>query len=417
MGKQRILILLALTGAAFCRADLLTPAWVELGEHGVSIVRVVVTDPDACPTITIDGAARQMTLRTPVPAALRPLCETTLPPDAKAASIGAQRLPLPNPEPSKVLVLGDTGCRIKGGRVQDCNDPERWPFERVSAQAADELPDLVIHVGDYLYREDICPKDSSAKCAGTPSGDNWETWNADFFAPAAKLLAAAPWAPVRGNHEDCNRAWRGWFYYLDPRPWQGETCAKFTEPYSAGNVTPHIVMFDSSPVSEDRKEDATEERLAAQFASIQENGAWLVAHHPIWAIRPAKEGDTVPVSAGFQRAWQASPPRGIDMILSGHTHLFELLTFDEMPTQLVAGIGGTQLSAPLPSQFDGLKLGSKTILMGESQVEFGYVLLVKKSGRWNLTLKNSKNRVLESCDILTKQTSCGHSSAAIAARP
>jgi hypothetical protein len=50
----------------------------------------------------------------------------------------------------------------------------------------------VIHVGDYLYREDPCPAAAQAQCGGTPSGDNYGAWNADFFKPAAKLLAAAP---------------------------------------------------------------------------------------------------------------------------------------------------------------------------------------------------------------------------------
>ncbi len=68
-------------------------------------------------------------------------------------------------------------------------------------------------------------------CGGTPAGDNWEAWNADFFAPAAKLLAGAPWVFTRGNHESCDRSWRGWFYYLDPRPWDG-TCQEYSPPYT-----------------------------------------------------------------------------------------------------------------------------------------------------------------------------------------
>ena len=57
-----------------------------------------------------------------------------------------------------------------------------------------------------------------AGCAGSPFGDNWPTWQADFFAPAQPLLRAAPWVVVRGNHEDCSREGLGWFRFLDPRP-------------------------------------------------------------------------------------------------------------------------------------------------------------------------------------------------------
>ncbi len=52
-------------------------------------------------------------------------------------------------------------------------------------------------------------------CAGSPWGYGWDAWNADFFTPAAPLLAAAPWAAVRGNHESCARAGQGWWRFLD----------------------------------------------------------------------------------------------------------------------------------------------------------------------------------------------------------
>ena len=52
-------------------------------------------------------------------------------------------------------------------------------------------PDLVIHVGDYHYRENACPKDI-AGCRDSPWGYGWDAWDADFFVPARPLLAAAP---------------------------------------------------------------------------------------------------------------------------------------------------------------------------------------------------------------------------------
>ena len=53
-------------------------------------------------------------------------------------------------------------------------------------------------------------------CAGSPWGDNWTTWQADFFTPAAPLLAAAPIVLVRGNHEDCDRAGPGFLLLMGP---------------------------------------------------------------------------------------------------------------------------------------------------------------------------------------------------------
>jgi hypothetical protein len=40
-------------------------------------------------------------------------------------------------------------------------------------------------------------------------------WQADFFAPAGKLLTVAPWIFVRGNYELCSRTGPGFLYLLD----------------------------------------------------------------------------------------------------------------------------------------------------------------------------------------------------------
>ena len=56
----------------------------------------------------------------------------------------------------RIVVIGDTGCRLKGDNVQDCNDPAQWPFAAIARLAAARHPDLVIHVGDYHYRESPC---------------------------------------------------------------------------------------------------------------------------------------------------------------------------------------------------------------------------------------------------------------------
>ena len=84
----------------------------------------------------------------------------------------------------------------------------------MAAHAAAKHPDLVIHVGDYYYRETPCPTGDQG-CAGSPHGDRWASWDADLFTPVAPLLTAAPWIFVRGNHEQCGRGADGWFRFLD----------------------------------------------------------------------------------------------------------------------------------------------------------------------------------------------------------
>ncbi len=102
------------------------------------------------------------------------------------ASILNQDLPLPEGPIRRIAVIGDTGCRVNDWekKYQACNDPEAWPFAQVAQAVADWDPDLIVHVGDYLYRESPCPE-GMAGCQGNPHGDNWATWDADFFTPAA----------------------------------------------------------------------------------------------------------------------------------------------------------------------------------------------------------------------------------------
>jgi len=247
-------------------------AWVELtGPNGingytgnVAIARALTayvpteagTNP--CPTITINsGTPVQMNLRaaatTSIPArtvntapgisaaaiiagaagggpgkpALFPLssCEYPLPTGATSAVVAGRTLPVPKANPQKIVVIGDTGCRLQTDNgMQSCNDPNPegtdtpYPFAAIAAAAAAQNPDLVIHVGDYAYRDNECPAGLGFNCGGSPWGFGWDTWEADLFTPGAPLLAAAPWVMTRGNHEQCNRAGQGWYRFLDTQP-------------------------------------------------------------------------------------------------------------------------------------------------------------------------------------------------------
>jgi len=350
-----------------------------------------------------------MTARRPVPQGFLPACEFTLPGGAKSARVNAQVLPVPQPNPSRIVVIGDTGCRIKGDRLQACNEADKWPFARVADAAAAQRPSLLIHVGDYLYREDPCPASAAAQCGGTPSGDNWAAWDVDFFKPAAKLLAAVPWVFSRGNHENCQRSWRGWFYYLDPHDWAGGACQETPPPYTVQLGKFQLIAFDSSAVSEAQVQPEQRNAYAAELASVHAANAWLVDHHPFFAIRPDDSNGAPPMvqTLTLQEAWDRAAPKGIDMILSGHTHLFEALSYgSERPVQIVAGDGGTSLGGALPEKVNGLEVHGMMVAASENQVQFGYVLLTRAGAGWKLVLKTPVNQSVASCQIHGRQASC-----------
>ena len=386
---------------------LLTPAWVELGENATTIARIVVNQPRDCPVIQIDGVRHAMRVRRPLPAGLRPVCEFKIPAATRTAAVKGQTLILPGPNPTRVIVLGDTGCRIKGKVIQDCNDPNKWPFAQIAAQAASEKPELIIHVGDYLYRESPCPPASQVFCGGTPIGDNWEAWNADFFAPAAKLLAAAPWAVSRGNHEDCQRAWRGWFYYLDPRPWNG-SCREYSNPYLIKLAKFELVMLDTSAVREFETDDRQVSIYAKQLASLRPENAWLVDHHPFWGFATILRGiRPLPLTAPLEAAWVRASPTGYTLILSGHVHLFEFVSLDGgYPPQLVAGDGGTEMAIPIEIPMNGTQIQGASVRESQSERQFGYTSLTKNGEGWRLELKNRRKEVLVSCSTSGSSAEC-----------
>ncbi len=388
-------------------AQALTPAWVQLGEDGKAIARIVVTSPQDCPAIQIDGASRPMSLRQPTPPGFRPVCESAIPAGAKTASVNAHPLALPKPNPTRVIAIGDTGCRIKGKQIQACNDAALWPFRNVAAKVSAEKPDLVLHVGDYLYRESPCPETSQDLCGGSPAGDNWDAWNADFFAPAAELLGAAPWAFSRGNHEDCNRSWRGWFYYLDTRPWDG-VCHEYSAPYLVKLGKFQVAMLDSSAAKENDLDDAQVSEYAAQLASLHPENAWLATHYPFWGFNSDPRGGLPkPLVAELEAAWEKAAPTGFTLILSGHIHLFEYVSVDhDRPPQLVAGDGGTQMAVPIEMSMKGTQIRGASVIGSRSKQQFGYTMLSKDGNIWRLELKNQERSVLVSCTVPGSSESC-----------
>ncbi|MGO9832785.1 MAG: metallophosphoesterase [Polyangiaceae bacterium] len=286
-------------------ANQVESAWVELtGPNGingftgnVAIARAltasVPTDAGAnpCPTITINGGTPvQMNLRaaatTSIPArpvntapgisaaaiingaaggglgkpALFPVssCEYQLPAGTTSAVVAGQSLPVPKANPQRIVVIGDTGCRLQTDNgMQSCNDPNPegtdtpYPFAAIAAAAAAQNPDLVLHVGDYAYRDNECPAGLGYNCGGSPWGFGWDTWEADLFAPGAPLLAAAPWIMTRGNHEQCNRAGQGWYRFLDTQPFDTtdvHTCdlAMYDDPGPLSTSTSYTSCASSS---------------------------------------------------------------------------------------------------------------------------------------------------------------------------
>ena len=414
--------------------------WVVLGDGGLPVARAA-TGHASCPLVTVDGASRRMTLRAaagtvaqratassaadskPSTFALG-VCEATLPADARQASIGGHALPLPKAAPQRILVLGDTGCRVKkaDNTFQSCNDPVAWPLAQIAAVAARMQPDLVLHVGDYHYRENACPDDIGG-CRGTPWGYGGDTWEADLFVPAAPLLAAAPWIVVRGNHEECRRAGQGWFRFLDPAPYRAarscdDPAADATADYSAPYAVPlgagyQVIVFDSARAG--RKPLAlTDPQFIAYRQDFEQVGrlaakpgtaSIFVNHHQILGYVPIAGGAPIgalPSLLGVMasRNGQAYYPAGVALALHGHVHDFQAMNFaSDHPATVVSGNGGDNLDVALPDPFPADFPPAPGVVLDRitHSTTFGFMLMERAGADWTYKAYARDGRLMTTC--------------------
>ena len=355
--------------------------YVIAAPDGGAVLRVV-TDAEACPAASVDGARQPMTLRSPPrqfpprpsasgAAAARPsafplrVCEVALPRGVKRASVNGQGVPVLPAVVRRIVVIGDTGCRLKqaDNAWQACDDPRAWPFAAVARAAAATKPDLVLHVGDYHYRENACPE-GQAGCAGSPWGYGWDAWDVDFLAPAAPLLAAAPWVVARGNHEECARAGQGWWLLLDPHALTpAADCADPAQDADGNHTAPYpvelgdgarLIVADFAALGEKALHGDALERYLADAARIgvlarAGDTNFLTAHYPLAAVVDKKgklEIGSAATGDAFGTADRGPDLPGVTAMVAGHVHMLQYAVVRGRPVQIVNGFSGTQEDAP-----------------------------------------------------------------------
>lgn len=385
--------------------------WSQIGTADSLLVRAVTTAPE-CPRMSVDGVAQAMGPRArPTPDFPITVCEASIAQSTTAVMVEDVAVPTTRRFPERIVVIGDTGCRLRGTALQACNDPEAWPFARIAARAASLRPDLVIHTGDFFGRETPCPPGTEG-CAGSPSGDNWASWTEDVFAPAAPLLAAAPWLVVRGASEACGRASEGWFRLLDPHP-RARGCLRFTEPYIASFGPWQIAAIDSAEADE----RAAPPELVAEYTRqidglVAANfvSAWMVSHRPIWAAAGGGEEEAASPRAANATllASARNLPDGIGVIFSGRYQVVQALGFgDRRPATMIVGNGGAAFDRPARAVgvgdiIDGLPVRVAMTI----ERRHGFTLIERDGDAWRLTFLGVDGAPLGRCRLLRRALDC-----------
>jgi hypothetical protein len=422
-------LLLAGPARAEVPDDAVVARWIQFAPNPTDparpepiILARALTTAAACPSLAIDGQPAAMTVRfpadpptdaMPMPVGVFPIteCEATVPPGHTRASVGGVDLRLPVAHPRRILVLADTGCRMNGAAQQDCQDPVAFPLGLLATYETQFHPDLIVHVGDYFYRDTGCPDGSTpATCPNTRTqwGDNWASWTGDFFGPAKALLAEAPWVMTRGNHESCGRGAHGWFHLLDPRPYDpaAPACAKgsawdFSPTYVVPAGAVDVLVHDSSFANDMKVDEPTAKRYETDLRHVLDTlgdaapPLIFMTHKPTYGLVRGE-----PDSAGndteqylFDGLFGGTVPKPIALFLSGHIHQAQYVNFRDstkFAPQLIVGVGGSMLDASIlatstryelapGTRFDFMdgptSRSSAPITGGHAQAEFGFAVL------------------------------------------
>ena len=431
--------------------------------------RAVVPNGVACPKVRVvrNGRVRHLTMTMRVPgattgsafASMR-ACQANLPPNLSSASVSGITVPASLPRRfDKLVILGDTGCRVDEDLHQDCADPARWPLARNSRAVAREKADALLFTGDFYYREDPCentPTDSTVidKCGGSPPpvpgmdfNDTDYGWFADVFLPMAPILRTTPLLIARGNHEDCPRGGNGYALFFDSSPLGAASCApdattgkvpktieptwSFDLPISRDRTLRAVVVdtaggknFELSPwVAKQRPRYRDAARLSRPTKGRE---SWLLSHRPMFGVDSTLGNFGEPWWNQWTSVDQTAAAQGLidhyDALIASHIHVAQVVQIPGQPSQVIVGNGssipdyrsgyGKPTYGPLRGG-DGVALSPSvtpypTAKYLWTQARYGYVVATpgRRAHHWTLSQRTVRGKTFATCTMVKKRTRC-----------
>ena len=360
--------------------------------------------------------------------------------------------------PSSVLIYGDSGCNPKTCKPGEAASP----FARLAEDGAKAGAELILHMGDYNYRgtsgslrnkpTKIYPYDAgdggyagptcgyidspyySQNASDSPHPDQWRYWYEDFFLPAKPLLPTAPWVFSRGNHELCSRAGLGWFYFFGPGssinggmpqlscPNQGSLARPsnnavnsiiMVQPYVLSLQPVDLWIMDSTNACDASADNPLTAQYTLQLNQLQQRlssaskPVWMITHRPTWgAAVDTSQGPTpaigslnVMMQTAIKESEAPAIPAAVQLLLSGHLHLFQDVSFPNStrPPQLIVGNSGVSLNKSATGNYQATIDGKAATI---NQLDgFGYMLMsLQADGSWKGSVLNATGQILVSCD-------------------
>lgn len=434
------------------------------------VARVILPKGSACPDLVTEtsagGSVTTPMSNRPAPRNTRAaftsavVCQALVPTGATGKGAitvkGQSALSVPVIYPSqidKVAIFGDSGCGNSGH--QNCFDALTWPLSSFSSWAAEGQADVLLHVGDYIYLANGCPKDLQKNCKGAPPraegapfDDSVGSWMFQFFSMAGPVFSQMPIVAARGNMELCNQAGNGYFWLLDPGMNSQNTCSprgwgssartpvRVMDPYAveftlADGGALNVVVVDSSYVSLRAKTPMTlrYRQVFKQAAGLTKPGDvqnWMVTQQPIFAYEKPEvaskkdEADTNWVETFYQVASFGLLGK-FDAILDGHIHTAQVVQIPGAPATLTVGSTGHTGSG---SDWDAPKVGPlmepgtnkpqfpliggypKATFMWNDVVHAYAMADLQASGAWKVDFIRGNKETINNCTLTGSTVTC-----------
>jgi hypothetical protein len=154
---------------------------------------------------------------------------------------------------------------------------------------------------------------------------------------------------------------------------------------------------------------------AAQFAALRaaaRDNSWLVTHRPLWGVGQSNRANNGPSlfqsNATLQTAAANDLTPAIQLVLSGHVHLFEALSFAAgRPSQLIVGNGGTALDSAITLPYVGTEIAGVPVEHGTALDRFGFMTLERSDHGWAATARDIEGQPLLHCSLTDARVTCG----------
>jgi acid phosphatase type 7 len=204
-------------------------------------------------------------------------------------------------------VVGDSGSGGKGQLA-------------VAALLERLRPDLVLHTGDVVY----------------PAGQE-RHYDRRFFTPYRNLIKTVPLFPVLGNHDVRKGNGAAFLENFHP-PLGSPGSTKRYYSFDWGNT--HFVALDSELYHGDRGSDPEEQRdfLERDLATTRKHWRIVFLHRSPYGS--SRHGGDEKVREDLEPLFAKN---GVDLVFSGHDHVYERTVPIRGVTYVVSGGGGRRL--------------------------------------------------------------------------